>query len=203
MEINKNYIRDNVNLNELGLNFIEYEYNTNVGYIDILCEDDNGNLIPIEVKLGEAGDSAIGQILGYMKCINAEKGIIIAQDFSDRVKFIAEDLNIDLVKYELNVKLNNNINDDNIFNEYKKRFISEVKKAYSLDLIDWIWIGNVQKDKGTSIDPNDFIKNPNKYFKYLKYNYYINLHYKIQNNIEKILYIDKKELEFNKIQWDD
>jgi len=105
MEINENFIRNNINLNELGLIFLEYEYNTDVGHIDILCEDDNGNLVPIEVKLGEAGDNAIGQILGYMKAINAEKGIIIAQSFSDRVKLIAEDLNIDLIKYELNVEV--------------------------------------------------------------------------------------------------
>ena len=105
MEINESFIRDNINLNELGLIFLEYEYNTDVGHIDILCKDDDGDLVPIEVKLGEAGNSAIGQILGYMKAINAERGVIIAQDFSDRIKLIAGDLNIDLVKYELNVEM--------------------------------------------------------------------------------------------------
>jgi len=105
MEINESFIRDNINLNELGLIFFEYEYNTNVGHIDILCEDDDGDLVPIEVKLGKVGDSAIGQILGYMKAINAEKGVIIAQSFSDRVKLVAENLNIDLVKYELKVEI--------------------------------------------------------------------------------------------------
>jgi len=199
MEINESFIRDNINLNELGLIFLEYEYNTDVGRIDILCEDDDGDLVPIEVKLGEAGDNAIGQILGYMKAINAERGVIIAQSFSDRVKLVAEDLNIDLVKYELKVEINNNI-EDNIFNKNKKIFISEAKRAYSLDLIDWIWIGNVQKDRGTSIDPDNFIKNIDKYLKYLENDYYyINIHYKIQNNVEKMFLINSKELKFNKI----
>jgi len=198
MEINESFIRDNINLNELGLIFLEYEYNTDVGRIDILCKDDDGNLVPIEVKLGEAGDSAIGQILGYMKAINTERGVIIAQSFSDRVKLVAEDLNIDLVKYELKVEINNNI-EDNIFNKNKKIFISEAKRAYSLDLIDWIWIGNVQKDRGTSIDPDNFIKNIDKYLKYLENDYYINIHYKIQNNVEIMFLINSKELKFNKI----
>jgi len=98
-----NYIKENINIDELGLNLIKYGFNTNAKCIDILCEDDNENLVPIEVKLEKVED--ICQILGYMKAINAERGIIIAQDFSNDVKFIAEDFDIDLVKYEVNVKM--------------------------------------------------------------------------------------------------
>lgn len=123
MDFNENYIRDNINVNELGLNFIEYEYeyNTNIGQIDILCKDINGNLIPIEVKLGKADDSTIGKILAYMKIVNAKKGIIIAKSFSNRVKLIAKDLNIDLIEYELNIKLKY------LNNNYK--FKKEIKKS--------------------------------------------------------------------------
>ena len=90
-----NYIKENIDIDKLELNLIEYGYDTNAGSIDILCEDDDENLIPIKVKFGKVKN--ICQILGYMKAINAERGIIIAQDFSDDVKFIAEDFDIDLV----------------------------------------------------------------------------------------------------------
>lgn len=67
------------------------EYNTDVGRIDILARDGKNDLVVIEIKRGEAGDAALGQIMGYMQHLSAEKendvrGIIVAETFSERLK---------------------------------------------------------------------------------------------------------------------
>ena len=79
---------------------IKYEYDTEVGYIDILCTDELGRFVVVEVKAKVAGDSAVGQILGYMNSIGKNcRGIIVARDFTDRVKCSVKYLNIELVDY--------------------------------------------------------------------------------------------------------
>lgn len=98
-------VRDLIDEKALNLKIIGKEYVTEIGRIDILCENQDGNKIPIEIKLSTANDSAIGQLLGYMKAIGAKNGIIIAQDFHPRVKYIAKDHNIKLIQYELGIKL--------------------------------------------------------------------------------------------------
>ena len=43
------------------------EYNTNqVGVIDILCKDNNGDFVVIELKKEKSSDKVVGQILRYM-----------------------------------------------------------------------------------------------------------------------------------------
>ena len=97
-------IRDAIDVNDLWLTKIDTEYPTTLGRIDILTTDCNGVYVPIEVKLGEAIDGSVGQILGYMKAMNAQRGIIIASGFSKRVAAISKDLNIDLIQYTTNDK---------------------------------------------------------------------------------------------------
>lgn len=92
-------IRDSIDVQKLGLAFVATEYSTSLGRIDILAEDESGNNIPIEIKIGSAGDSAIGQLLGYMKALGVEHGIIIANEFSARVKAIAPSLGIKLYPF--------------------------------------------------------------------------------------------------------
>jgi len=96
-------IRDRIDVEKLGLMLVGKEYTTALGRIDILTTDETGGYVPIEIKLGEATDSAIGQIMGYMKAVDAVRGIIIAECFSDRVQAISTDINVELMPYHLEV----------------------------------------------------------------------------------------------------
>jgi len=97
--IDEHAVVNSIDVSSLGLTELGKEYNTNLGRIDILAIDKNDNRVPIEVKLDEAGDSAVGQVLGYMKAVNAHRGIIVAKSFSKRVRAISADLNISLIEY--------------------------------------------------------------------------------------------------------
>ena len=97
-------VRDAIDVSDFGLTKIDTEYPTPLGRIDILTIDGNGLYVPIEVKLDDAGDKSIGQILGYMKATDAQRGIIVASGFSDRVNALSKDLNIDLIPYINNDK---------------------------------------------------------------------------------------------------
>ncbi len=81
------YIVKNPDIIEQGLKIIAREYETNVGSIDILAEDSNGNLVVIEVKRGQAGPEAVHQLKRYVehmqKVTGREvRGILVAQDIS-------------------------------------------------------------------------------------------------------------------------
>jgi len=74
------------------------------GRIDILAEDDQG-LVVIELKANEAPETAITQVLYYVGALAREtsrpvRGVLVAHEFSDRVKFAAEAGRVRLVKYE-------------------------------------------------------------------------------------------------------
>jgi len=85
------------------------QFNTEVGRIDILAIDKNGDFVVIELKAGTASNSVIGQILGYISWVRQNisqgrnvRGIIIADDFDKRVKYaVSETPNISLKKYEV------------------------------------------------------------------------------------------------------
>jgi RecB family endonuclease NucS len=62
----EDHLINNLNAVEPGLKFIERQHHTDVGRIDILAEDRGGNRVIIEVKVGEAKDSVVGQIARYM-----------------------------------------------------------------------------------------------------------------------------------------
>ena len=89
---------------------------TDVGIIDILAVDPQNELIVIELKAGRADEKAIGQILRYIGWVQtklsepdqAVKGIIIANDFSDALKYAAAAVHfIQLKQYQLNFKFTN------------------------------------------------------------------------------------------------
>jgi len=69
------------------------EFPTDVGRIDLLCQDVRSNWVVIELKAAWAGDDAVGQILGYMSWIQENlpkgtnlRGIIICADATGRIK---------------------------------------------------------------------------------------------------------------------
>ena len=76
------------------------------GFIDVLCEDDDGSLVVIELKSGKTDARVVGQILGYMGDLLAEgdaesvRGIIIAHEFDKRTISATRAIpNLKLVKY--------------------------------------------------------------------------------------------------------
>lgn len=95
------YLKKHLGGLEEGLTFKGSEYEVSVGNIDILAEDKNALPVVIEVKV-TASDSAIGQILGYIQAYEEEseqkqvRGLIVAQDFTDRCKKAARRTNIQL-----------------------------------------------------------------------------------------------------------
>lgn len=86
------------------------QFNTDVGRIDVLAVDQNGNFVVIELKAGTATSSVVGQLLSYVSWVRQNlakggevRGIIIADDFDKKLKYAsAETSNISLKKYEAN-----------------------------------------------------------------------------------------------------
>jgi len=57
------------------------------------------------VKIGTASDSSVGQLLGYMNAIRAKekkkvRGILVAEDFTKRVKEAVKSDDIKLVEFK-------------------------------------------------------------------------------------------------------
>ena len=57
---------NNLDAIERGLALVGRQVHTEVGRIDILAQDAAGTPVVIEIKVGEAKDSAIGQIARYL-----------------------------------------------------------------------------------------------------------------------------------------
>lgn len=79
------------------------ERRVETGFIDILA-DDGKSLVVIELKSGEAPDSAVTQTLAYVGGLQAEedrpiRGVLIAREFPIRVRLAAKAAGIDLVSY--------------------------------------------------------------------------------------------------------
>jgi len=79
---------------EKGLNLVARQVSTDVGRVDILAEDATGSRVIIEVKVGDAKDSAVGQIARYMGWHaktdgKPPRGILIAGNFPEGVQYAA------------------------------------------------------------------------------------------------------------------
>jgi RecB family endonuclease NucS len=86
------------------------QYDTGeVGRLDILALDGKGSLVVLELKAGRADESVCGQILRYIGWVQEYlavdrevRGIIVANDFSDSLKYAAKAMpNVGLKKYEV------------------------------------------------------------------------------------------------------
>lgn len=91
------FLREHLEDIEKGLHAIDNgtERTVATGRIDITARDSNGSLVVIELKAGQAKDSALTQLLGYMSAIAEEegcnvKGYLIAENFTDRLKLAAK-----------------------------------------------------------------------------------------------------------------
>jgi hypothetical protein len=89
------------------------EYPTEVGPIDILALDEDGNYVVFELKLSRGVDRAMGQISRYMGWIKKKMagtkkvhGIIVAKNVDEKLKYAASIIpEIALFEYELNFKI--------------------------------------------------------------------------------------------------
>jgi len=89
---------------EKGLKLVGKEYPTDVGKIDILCEDRKGNLVVIETKKGRESDKVVGQVLRYMGWLKKEKGknvrgIIITAEPDEKLDYAILPLPAVNIKY--------------------------------------------------------------------------------------------------------
>jgi Endonuclease NucS len=81
------------------------ERRVEAGLIDILAEDDEGARVVIELKSGEAPETAVTQLLSYIGSLQDEdasrpaRGMLIARSFSTRVRLAARAAGIQLVEY--------------------------------------------------------------------------------------------------------
>lgn len=90
----EDHLIHNLDAIEKGLKFVSRQFNTDVGRIDILAEDKNGSRVVIEVKVGAAKDSAVGQIaryLGWFAKIDGipPRGMLIAAEFPEGIRYAA------------------------------------------------------------------------------------------------------------------
>lgn len=70
------------------------EYPTDVGPIDILAIDEEGNFVVFELKLSRGADKAIGQLLRYMGWVKKNlakdkkvKGVIVAKSVDEKLRY--------------------------------------------------------------------------------------------------------------------
>ena len=90
------------------------EYPTDIGFIDILAEDSDKNLVVLELKLGRGPDKAVGQILRYMGWLSKHlaegrrvSGIIVAREIDEKLKYAVSIVpNIAVFEYKVQFELN-------------------------------------------------------------------------------------------------
>ena len=78
------------------------------GRLDILARDAQGRYVVVELKAGTADDRALGQLLGYVGWMQKDlaeempvRGVLVAKDFTDRVKYGAAAAGVLLKAYHV------------------------------------------------------------------------------------------------------
>jgi RecB family endonuclease NucS len=100
-------LRSNIEQLEKSLRIIDggRESTTEAGRIDITAEDQQGNIVVIELKAGDANPDCVAQILSYMGALSEKekkhiRGILVAGNFPPRVVFAVRAVpNLQLKKY--------------------------------------------------------------------------------------------------------
>ncbi len=103
----EDHLVQNITAIEDGMKLIQRQVATDIGRIDIMAEDKQGVTVIIEVKVGEAKDSSVGQIARYLGWYSATteksvRGILIAHDFPLGVVYAAAAIpNLKLMSYRV------------------------------------------------------------------------------------------------------
>lgn len=90
----------------------------NAGIPDLIGIDKDGNYVVIELKAGEAGYDALGQVISYKSAVKKKTGqkvraILIAHEFDPKIKFATEVYDsdnlrlVEFKKYKLKFELEN------------------------------------------------------------------------------------------------
>lgn len=105
----KNYLISNYKELDENFELVGSEVETSVGNIDVLGKIGDEYVV-VEIKR-QAGDSAVGQVLGYMSAYRDEnkigniRGIILAEDFDPRVRMAVRNLNVSLYQCRLKFEI--------------------------------------------------------------------------------------------------
>ena len=90
------------------------QYTTDIGYIDILAVDKNGNFVVIELKKGRESDKVVGQLLRYIGWVKKHLatrgqsvgGLVICKDNDQKLEYaISATQGIQIKYYNVNFKL--------------------------------------------------------------------------------------------------
>lgn len=100
-------IRQNISQLDPDLRIVDggKERHVAAGFIDILAEDGDSSLVVIELKSGKAPDDVVTQVLAYVGSLLAEdssrpvRAVVIAREFSERVRHAARAASIELYTY--------------------------------------------------------------------------------------------------------
>ena len=99
---------------EEGLTFEGRQVKCDVGRVDIMGRGADGATVVVELKVGEAKDSAIGQIARYMgwhqqhQVAKTVRGILVASDFPEGVQHAALAIpNLALRRYRIQLTFEN------------------------------------------------------------------------------------------------
>lgn len=112
----RDYLAKNLNsIIKVGsqLSIVGVEYSTDVGPIDLLARNAQGDYYVFELKLDRGADAALGQLLRYMgwcrKHLSQERqvfGIILAAEISEKLRYAATQVpNVTLLEYELQFRV--------------------------------------------------------------------------------------------------
>lgn len=87
----EDHLIHNLDSLEKGLKFVARQFTTEVGRVDILAEDTKGCRVVVEVKVGEAKASAIGQLARYLGWFAKQdgkppRGMLVAAEFPEGLR---------------------------------------------------------------------------------------------------------------------
>ena len=78
-----------------------------IGRTDLICTDEQGNYVVLELKIGRASDNVVGQVLRYIGYIREKwatkgnkevKGIIITSDYDEQLRLAAKEAGIKVLR---------------------------------------------------------------------------------------------------------
>jgi len=88
-----------------GLTLVRREYPTDIGPVDLLCRDEDGTAVAIEVKRRGEIDG-VEQLTRYLDFLNRDatlrpvRGVLVAQEIKPQAKVLAGDREIDCVEVD-------------------------------------------------------------------------------------------------------